>query len=498
MTATSQAALATSVDDVLRDVETMSDARALGNPFAPAGTVLHRDLPQPKDKVTASNDGSTDLTEMNTNYAVVKVGGKTRVMCFEDSPVHAGCTVQVFSSVQDFCSFHLKRKKTILDAKGQEKEIGIGRWWINHAERRQYDGIVYAPGVTPREGVFNLWKGFRCEARKGDCGLYLRHLRDNICSGVEAHHRYLLNWMAKGVQHPDRQGEVAVVLRGQEGTGKGIFAKAYGGLFGPHFWHVSNSHHLVGHFNAHLQQCSALFADEAFFAGDRSYESSLKALITEETLLIEPKGVDSYTTPNRIHLIIASNADWVIPAGAEARRFFMLDVSEARRQDRDYFRAIVNQLDNGGRESLLFELLHRDLSDFDVGAVPHTQALAEQKAYSRRDINRLVEHIAHEGQLLSAHPLHGNVAVTSGEGKGEGFYAEAKSLVPDLKHMSSIRIAAKLNEEWGCKPWKSGRQRGIEFPSLPDLRRRFDEKHGIQQWPVFEPVEWTSAPNSCD
>ena len=53
-----------------------------------------------------------------------------------------------------------------------------------------------------------------------------------------------------------------------------------------------NAKHLVGHFNAHLQHCSVLFADEAFFAGDRSHESVLKGLITEETLLIEPKGVD--------------------------------------------------------------------------------------------------------------------------------------------------------------------------------------------------------------
>jgi Family of unknown function (DUF5906) len=440
--------------------------------------------------------GSDDLAQMNANYAVVKVGGRTRVMSFEESAVHPGCKVPVFARVQDFLSFHLKRKKTIIDARGNGRKVGIGRWWFEHDDRTQYDEVLYAPGITTREGIYNLWRGFSCEARKGNCDLYLRHLYDNICSGIDAHYQYLLNWMARGVQLPDRQGEVAIVLRGEEGTGKGVFAKTYGRLFGPHFWHVSNSHHLVGHFNSHLQQCSVLFADEAFFAGDRSYESSLKALITEETLLIEPKGVDPYTTPNRIHLIIASNADWVIPAGAEARRFFMLDVSATRRQDRDYFGAIGADLADGGREALLFELLHRDLRDFDVGAIPDTLALAEQRAYSRRDIHRLVEHLAHEGQLPACHPIHANVAVTSGEGKGDGFYAEAKNLVPDLKHMSSIRIADKLKNDWGCKPWKSGLQRGIEFPALSEFRRLFDEKHGIQQWPVFEPVEWTLTPGA--
>jgi hypothetical protein len=436
-----------------------------------------------------------DLKRMNAAYAVVKIGGRTRVMSFEESPLHPRCKVPVFVTLHDFISFHHKFKKVAIDPKGNEKKVGIGRWWLDHDGRTQYDGVTYAPGTSLPKTVFNLWTGFSCAPRKGNCDLYLEHLYENICGGVASHYHYLLNWMARGVQHPERQGEVAVVLRGQEGTGKGVFAKAYGALFGPHFWHVSNAHHLTGHFNAHLQQCSVLFADEAFFAGDRSYESALKALITEETFLIEPKGVDAFTAPNRIRLIIASNADWVIPAGAEARRFFALDVSEARRQDRDYFRAITEQLNSGGREALLFELRYRDLRGFDVGDVPHTAALAEQKAYSRRDIHRLVEHIAYEGQLPAVHPVHPNVAVTSGEGRGEGFYAEAKNLVPDLRHMSSIRIATKLANDWGCTPWKSGSQRGIEFPTLLELRRRFDERHGPQDWPDSPRGEWAHPTN---
>jgi len=135
--------------------------------------------------------------------------------------------------------------------------------------------------------------------------------------------------MANAAQQPGRQGEVAVVLRGREGVGKGVFAKEFGRLFGAHFKHVVNAKHLVGHFNAHLQHCSVLFADEAFFAGDRSHESVLKGLITEETLLIEPKGVDSYSVRNCLHLIMSSNSEWVVPAGADARRYFLLDVSPA-------------------------------------------------------------------------------------------------------------------------------------------------------------------------
>jgi hypothetical protein len=435
-------------------------------------------------------DDEKDLAEMNAQYAVVKVGGKTRVVEFEESPTYLGCTVPVFSTIGDFCAFHGKRKKRIPGFNGT-KEVGLGKWWIDHSERRQYDGIVYAPHGD-ENGRFNLWTGYGCKQRAGNCTLYLAHLRDNVCSGNEEHADYLLSWMADAVQHPERAGEVAVVLRGAEGVGKGVLAKQFGRLFGAHFRHVTQAKHLVGHFNAHLQQCSVLFADEAFFAGDKAHEGILKALITEETLLIEPKSVDTFAVRNSLHIIMSSNNEWVIPAGAYARRFLVLDVASTHMRDYRYFDAIVTELDTGGREALLDLLMRRDLSKFNIRSVPLTSALAKQKAYSRRGIDRLIEFIAHEGILPSVHHRCRDVALTTGAERGEGFYCAARSLVPDLKYDSQIVINSRLKEDWGCTAWKSGCQRGLKFLPLKELRDRFDKKHGPQNWPVVEGerVEW--------
>src|SRR5262249_4523567 len=263
----------------------------------------------------------------------------------------------------------------------------------DHRDRRQFDGIVYAPNAEISDKM-NLWTGYRCEPAQGDCDLYLAHLHDNICGSDSDYSQYLLGWMALAVQRPDRQGEVAIVLRGQEGTGKGVFARQFGQLFGAHFKHIINAKHLVGHFNAHLQHCSVLYADEAFFAGDRQHESVLKGLITEETILIEPKGLDSYQVRNCIHLIMSSNSEWVVPAGADARRYFVLDVAPTHMQDAKYFGALVRQMEAGGRSALLKYLLGLDVSGFDVRAVPQTAALADQKTRSRRGIDRLVELVA--------------------------------------------------------------------------------------------------------
>jgi Mesyanzhinovviridae DNA primase len=447
-----------------------------------------------KDGPRADHDGDDDekdLTEMNAKYAVVKVGGKTRVVEFEESPTYPGCKVPVFSTIADFCAFHAKRKKRIPAVNGS-KEVGIGKWWIDHPKRQQFERVAYLPGFD-NSHVLNLWRGFAVEPKEGNCDLYLAHLRENICRNNQEHFEYLLNWMANAVQYPGRRCEVAIVMRGREGTGKGIAAVYFGGLFGAHCRHISQPKHLTGHFNSHLLHCSVLHADEAFFAGDRSHEGVLKALITEPTILIEPKGIDPFAIPNCLHIIMSSNADWVIPASAEARRYAVFDVDPAHLQDRAYFAAIVEGMEKkGGREALLYLLQHRNLSGFDVRAIPQTQALADQKAHSRRGVDRLIEIIAHDGILPSPHRLYSDVTLTTGGENGDGFYNAARSLVPDLKYDSPIIIHSKLKEDWGCAAWKSGYQRGLKFLPLKELRDRFDKKHGPQKWPVVEGerVEW--------
>ena len=119
---------------------------------------------------------------------------------------------------------------------------------------------------------------------------------------------------------------------------------------------LATPRYLTGNFNAHLEECVLLFVDEAFWAGDKQGEAQLKRMITEPTIMIERKGFDSEMAPNRLHIVMASNSDWVIPAGIDERRFAVLDVDGAKQQDERYFGAIQNELDTGGYEALLHDL----------------------------------------------------------------------------------------------------------------------------------------------
>ena len=88
-------------------------------------------------------------------------------------------------------------------------------------------------------------------------------------------------------------------------------------MLGRHYLAITNPEHLTGKFNSHLQEAVAVLADECFFAGDRRHEQMLKTLITGDSIIIEPKGVNSYAARNHIHLIMSTNQDWAVPASED-------------------------------------------------------------------------------------------------------------------------------------------------------------------------------------
>jgi hypothetical protein len=265
-------------------------------------------------------------------------------------------------------------------------------YWLKSSRRRVLYGIEFEPnGGT--EGYYNLWHGFAVAPdAKASCERYLTHLRDNIYQGNEEHYAYLLNWMADAVQYPGRKPGVSVVLQSSvKGTGKNTAISYFGSLFGEHYVELTQAKHLFGHFNAHLRNAIIVFADEAFWAGAKSDEGVLKAMITSPVHIIEPKRHDAFQVPNYIHLMIATNNDWAVPAGEDERRFFVLEVGTAKAKDTAYFGTIYDEMEHGGREALLHFLLNRDLTNVDIRKYPETTGNAKQKLHTNPMLAFLVE-----------------------------------------------------------------------------------------------------------
>lgn len=336
------------------------------------------------------------VAELNEQHAVVIAGDKAVVLreCPSDMPGH-GIEIRLLSAFS-FKLFHCNRTIDIEfrneDGETRRKTVPIADWWLKSPERRTYGGITFAPGADAPSGYYNLWHGHAVEPRRGSlfsnamkCRRLLRHMKLNVCQANREHFRYLLAWAADMLQDPSRKKGVALVLRGNKGSGKSKIAEVFSSLLGQHAIKISQMKHLVGNFNRHLANKLLVVAEESFWAGDKADDGPLKDMITSPTITLEAKGVDAFEIRSFSRIMMITNNAWAVPATSDERRYFVLDVGDEKRGDHDYFASIDEQLDRNnheGRRAFLAFLLAFDLSGLNLRKVPETSALRDQRMLS--------------------------------------------------------------------------------------------------------------------
>jgi hypothetical protein len=455
----------------------------------------------------------TLLAEMNRDNCVVPEGGKTWVLRFEQAETNIQgevCRYQEprFFRYHDFR--HLYRNRYTIG----RNSVDVGRWWFEHPNRRQHAGVAFLPAGPPIiNGRVNLWRGWGVEPKQGDWSLLREHIFEVLASRDEEVDRYVLNWLAFAVQHPDQQAETALALLGERGSGKGTLGNAMCRIFGQHAQHISSPDHLAGRFNHHLRTCSFLFADESYGPKDKSAEGVLKRLITEPTLTIEQKGHDVVEQPNFLHVLLASNNEWVVPAGPFERRFVVLRVAESHRQDPRWFGPIYQQLREGGYAAIFYDLLHRDLTNWHPREIVRTSELVRQQAESLNPFEDWWFELLQTGVLAGADPDDPSVAISNryqhkvvevdeyGNKHArfvwrDGVYDQARRVSPRLKSTSEHKLGKYLGDQ-GCVSTRcrrsSSQRRGWQFPPLADCRKAWLERYPGTDWCDPNIEEW-----SCD
>ena len=350
--------------------------------------------------VCSLNMYDQEIEKLNQQHAVVMSGGKCVVLNEIDDPCLNRPDIN-FSTISDFRNrYHNRKVSNPNKGKGQSKQISIADVWLDSPLRRQYEGIIFNPSGDV-QSHYNLFRGFAFQPKQGDWSLMRDHIETVICNGDAAIFEWVLAWMARIVQDPggERPG-TCVALRGKQGSGKGALITNFGKIFGVHFVHLSNPKHVVGNFNSHLKDALFVFVDEGFWSADKAAEGILKAMITEETNLIEQKGKDAFPVKNHINIMMASNKNWILPAGLEERRFCVLDISDKKAGDIAYFNALYHQMDNGGREAMLYDLMQVDHSKIDLRTIPRTEALFDQIIASMDTVKKFWYQRLCDGSIL--------------------------------------------------------------------------------------------------
>lgn len=389
---------------------------------------------------------------------------------------------------------------------GGAKRISKARAWLSHEKACHYHRLDFDPSKPPGHNgrTWNLWTGFGVEPRPGDWSLLQEHILNNIARGDGAKADWLFNWMALGVQRPAEPIGTAVVLIGIPGIGKGVLAHHYGKLWGGHYISVTAAEHVSGRFTGHFAGRRFVFVDEGTFGGNRALAGNLKTRVTEPWVILERKGVDAVKMRNRMIFMISSNEASVVPADKADRRWMVFEVGEDHREDKPYFAAIQDQLDDGGYEAMLHDLLHRDVRNGpDPRQIIRTEALFDQVLLAQGPELRYVHHLLDTGRLPQ------NIVAGA-------FSTTIKALVMDMRaqhfdagYFNDVRLGRVLRQIIpGIRTVVSGtflatdksgetfkeRSTRYTFPPLAQARREF-EKYLRTPVSWSEVAEWQNDPD---
>jgi hypothetical protein len=461
------------------------------------------------------------LPAINRTFAVVKYGNKTLVAAVVGKDVDFMKPDDFHNMLANLIVRETIEKKDSKESSQKPLTIQVSKLWFKWSHRRQYvgRGVVFEPGgplAIPKD-MLNIYRGFGVKPKQGDWSLMRNHIRDVICSGNDEHFQYLIKWMAYGVQHLDRPIGVAIALRGEEGAGKGFLWRNYGKLFGKHFKHLSHGEHLTGKFNAALAEACAVFLDEALWAGDRKGEQILKALVTEDTFQLERKFCDPIPVKNRLRIMIASNNQWIVPVSTRGRRYCVLDVGSQFADEKSpahkaYWDPLQAQFgDNApddGRAAMLYDLLHMDLSGFNVRDVPKSAAKTEQKLLTLRGTEAWLLEVLQDGAITT--PSHGLGSTT--KWGPNGLQINVEDAYEAFKNFSHGREYRRTKEWWSrdirhllkdCvsdgrpRADNPDRKRKLTLGPLDDCRKAYARSIGADdiEW---DPLDEAIAPPMAD
>lgn len=369
---------------------------------------------------------------------------------------------------------------------GSPKMRSLAVAWMEHPRSSYAMRVTFRPDKKDRivGDALNTYMGLgvRPQPYNDDdfqLKTYFDFVKEIICNNDITIYNYLVGWMAHMIQKPTEKPQVAILLTGGQGTGKGSLVEPLGKIMGPHYTHAISSDSITGRFNSDLENKMLLFGDE-FFAGSKKSTDKLKGLITEKSQRVERKSVNAFNVPSYTRLILASNHENILHIEKDERRYLSLRVSDKYQQHTEYFKKLKEVTNNPEFLSkLLRYLMDYDISKFAVMTVPKTKDLTHKKIDNLSSIERWAYDTIKTGATANG-PCWPNFEDRQTLKTLINDYIKSNSL-PLIFGDQSQKIGTVLTK-LGFKNTthrKDGKvQRVVRFPDINEARKLFNEYIG--------------------
>jgi len=163
---------------------------------------------------------------------------------------------------------------------------------------------------------------------------HINRLLDNLFT-TTSRKEYFINWLATALV-TRRKNRTAIVVRGAQGTGKGLlWEQIIEYAVGTEYCSTISNDDLTTNFNSALENKLFILANEIkgdFRDGNSMYEK-LKMYVTDDELRVEQKRVDSRKVKNYFNVFLASNNTTPLQIQSGDRRYTVYETADTKIKD---------------------------------------------------------------------------------------------------------------------------------------------------------------------
>ena len=252
----------------------------------------------------------------------------------------------------------------------------------------------------------NLFNGFAFSKNDVSIELYKNsHIRENLrkylCNGdVEPDNfKYIEQHTAHMIQKPYERCDMAILIVGQQGTGKDIWTNFLSKLIGLEYYlDVANIDNFFKNFNSNQQKKLLTKLNEISDKGVHFEKHNVfKEKITALQVCIEPKGFESYNVDHLSRYYGFSQSESIVNVEHSDRRFFMIKTNNSMANNATYMKPILEELKNTELLQSAFNYYATlNIEGFNTRVFPNTTFKDEQKIQSLSNSHKFLYHLFEE------------------------------------------------------------------------------------------------------
>jgi hypothetical protein len=233
-------------------------------------------------------------------------------------------------------------------------EVSFIQMWLKDNNKRKYDDIDnLPPPLKCPDNIFNLWTGFDMEKienyenNEEAIEFFKNHIKI-LCNHEEVVYDYILKWIAQMIQYPAIKSAIVPIFIAGEGTGKGSLKELLKKMLGDKkvLQTSQPSKDCWGSFNGQMKDSFLVNLDELNKKEFDGSNDSYKALVSENTININIKGIKSFAIRSCHRFLITTNNDEPINAKRGDRRNIIITSSNELKNNKEYFNRFYNYLND--------------------------------------------------------------------------------------------------------------------------------------------------------